>query len=771
MKPNRIRIRPLCVILFTLILALAFGCANKEEKKEKHQKRAKEYIEKQEYKKAVIELKNVIQLDPKDDAAYYELGETYLKLKQGREAIRSFVRAVSINPNNLKAQLKIGQFFFLGKRTEEAREKADLILEKSPDNIEALNLLSGIQIQEDDMDSAQKTLEKAVSIDPNHFDTHLSLARLLLLKADLNKSEKAYLKTISLNPESRIPYIELSRLYATMGQMNKAESALKKMIQASGARYQNLQVLARFYETTRKWGQAEKTYLESVNSAPEEDVEPLMNLGGYYTRRKLYDKALEAMQWAAAVKEDDSNILVSIAQLHLDFKQMKDAEATVDKILAKDRGHVSANLLKGRLYLLKKDFANALERFDLVVRERPRSDMAHYFRALCRLGKRERKLAQKDLLKAVELNPRLVDARLLLAEFYLRVRDQDHARQQIESALKHNPRSVRALMLQGNLKILERDAKGAEAAFKKAVELYPDYAPAYVRLGLIYSLTMRRRDALESLEKALQLNPLQFDALSLIASIQVREKKYDEAIQICEKQKQKIGQNPADRAFIEDLEGKIYLAKEDLAKARRHFEKAIEADPNRLSPYLALARIYVREEKLDGAISKLEAILSNNPNYLVGHMALGAIYDQEGDPEKAEAYYRRALDIKGDFGPAANNLAWNLAEKGGNIDEALGFAQIAKEQMPKSAAVMDTLGWIYYLKGIYLNAISELQDSVEIAPNNPVINYHLGLAYYKNKQPDAAREFLEKALEIDQNFKGAEGARSLLKGIKASASK
>jgi Tfp pilus assembly protein PilF len=88
--------------------------------------------------------------------------------------------------------------------------------------------------------------------------------------------------------------------------------------------------------------------------------------------------------------------------------------------------------------------------------------------------------------------------------------------------------------------------------------------------------------------------------------------------------------------------------------------------------------------------------------------------------------------------------------------------------MPKSAAVMDTLGWIYYLKGSYLNAISELQDSVGLDPDNSVINYHLGLAYYKNNKPDAAREFLEKALQIDPDFQGAEEAHSILEEIKAS---
>ncbi|MCD6298402.1 MAG: tetratricopeptide repeat protein, partial [Deltaproteobacteria bacterium] len=513
------------------------------------------------------------------------------------------------------------------------------------------------------------------------------------------------------------------------------------------------------------WAQAEKTYLKAVDSAPDEDVGALMNLGAYYDRRKSYDKALEAMNRALEIRKDDLNILVSMAQLHFDFRKMKEAEATIDKVLEKDKGHVGANFLKGRLYLIRRDFANALERFDLVVRERPRYAIAYYFKALSLVGKGEKKLAEQDLLKAVELNPRLLEARLILGESYLRQREKDLARQQIISALQLAPGNPRVLTLQGNLKILERDVEGAEAAYKKVIELAPDYAPGYVRLGLLYNLTKRQDEALRSFRKALELNPLQTDALGLIVATYLRDKKPDVALQTCEMQKQKTGENPSNLALIEFLEGNIFLSKKDLKKAQEHFEKAIEINPTIMASYVALARIYVQEKKIDQAVSQYEAVLKKQPKYLAGYMALGAIYEQKGDGQKAETYYRKALEVKKDFAPAANNLAWNLAQGGGNVDEALGFARIAKEKMPKSAAVMDTLGWIYYLKGSYLNAIAEFQDSLERDQGNPVINYHLGLAYFKNKQSDAAKEFLEKALKIDKNFKGAEDARRILKEI------
>ena len=107
-----------------------------------------------------------VQLDPEDDAAYLELGETYLKLKKGKEAARAFYRAIYINPDNLDAQLKYGQILLLRQETGEARKKAELFLEAAPDNIEALHLLAGVQIQEKDPDAALKTLEKAISIAP-----------------------------------------------------------------------------------------------------------------------------------------------------------------------------------------------------------------------------------------------------------------------------------------------------------------------------------------------------------------------------------------------------------------------------------------------------------------------------------------------------------------------------------------------------------------------------------------------------------------------------
>jgi tetratricopeptide (TPR) repeat protein len=143
-------------------------------------------------------------------------------------------------------------------------------------------------------------------------------------------------------------------------------------------------------------------------------------------------------------------------------------------------------------------------------------------------------------------------------------------------------------------------------------------------------------------------------------------------------------------------------------------------------------------------------------------MLLGTIFDSQKQYEKSKKHYRAALEINPEFAPAANNLAFRLAEEGQNLDEALGYAQMAKEKLPEDPNVMDTLGWVYFKKGLYDSAISEFSDSLQKIPDNAIVNYHLGMALYKKGDADNARSQLEKALSLSQNFDGAEEAKKVL---------
>jgi Flp pilus assembly protein TadD len=97
---------------------------------------------------------------------------------------------------------------------------------------------------------------------------------------------------------------------------------------------------------------------------------------------------------------------------------------------------------------------------------------------------------------------------------------------------------------------------------------------------------------------------------------------------------------------------------------------------------------------------------------------------------------------------------------------ALQLAQAATRRLPDNPAIQDTLGWIYYKKGLAALAVPAFQKSVELDPKNPIFHFHLGLAYLKAGDSPKARIALQQALALAPNFAGAVEAKQVLASLK-----
>jgi tetratricopeptide (TPR) repeat protein len=267
---------------------------------------------------------------------------------------------------------------------------------------------------------------------------------------------------------------------------------------------------------------------------------------------------------------------------------------------------------------------------------------------------------------------------------------------------------------------------------------------------------------MKSFEKALQLNPTQITALGLITDMLVREGRHDAAMAACEEQKRNVSENAVAMAEIEFIQGNISMAKGEQESAKAHFKMALELNSENLPAYMALARIYSLQKMPDEAVTQYLTVLEKDPKHLSATMALGMLYEQQKDLEKAEKYYRMALEIRKEYVPAANNLAFILADKGEKLTEAAVLAEFAKAKRPRDFVILDTLGWVYYQQGRYVAAVDELKEAVKLKPDYALANYHLGWAYYDLGEFTKAREFMRKALDIDPDFEGADQARSIV---------
>jgi tetratricopeptide (TPR) repeat protein len=306
----------------------------------------------------------------------------------------------------------------------------------------------------------------------------------------------------------------------------------------------------------------------------------------------------------------------------------------------------------------------------------------------------------------------------------------------------------------------------AETVYDALVRAEPNNPAGYFRMGSLQQARKQYDRALASYEQALALNPNLLDVFSSLIQVYVEQKKIDQAFERCDRQLRQVEGTPAAAGVVHNLKGGLYLSKGDAAAAEGSFRTAIQKNPNLLAPYYALAGIYLRDQKADQAIEQFKQLLSVNPKQAGPNMMIAVIYDSQKKFDLSEKHYRASLEADPTFAPAANNLAYILAEGERDLNEALKYAQVAKAALPEDASVADTLGWVYYKKGLYDSAIAEFKASLAKAPENPTVAYHLGLAYAKKGEPDKARTELERALQLSDKFDGAADAKKALAELK-----
>jgi Flp pilus assembly protein TadD len=329
--------------------------------------------------------------------------------------------------------------------------------------------------------------------------------------------------------------------------------------------------------------------------------------------------------------------------------------------------------------------------------------------------------------QALKQQPLSGPANTVMARAEIAAGQLAQAENRLTALSRTNPKSAEISSLFGDLYWARRDIPRARAAYTRALELESDLMSALT--GLIKADLVERRtpDAVARIERHASL---------------------------------------AGDASFQILAGTVYVAAGNGSKAEGAFRRAVEIDSSRAEAYGLLATLYGMLNRLDEAAREYEQVAQKGGTPAVSaYTMLGAIRAAQGRHADARQQYELALAIDPQAAVAANNLAWDYAERGGNLDLALKLAQTAKQELPDSAEVSDTLGWIYYKKGLATLAISSLSEGVGQDPQNAVIRYHLGLAYLANKQDREARQAFEQALKLDASFPGAEDAKKALASI------
>lgn len=239
---------------------------------------------------------------------------------------------------------------------------------------------------------------------------------------------------------------------------------------------------------------------------------------------------------------------------------------------------------------------------------------------------------------------------------------------------------------------------------------------------------------------ALHLNPRLDEARMVLASLLVRNERYEQAIAyfktIPEDSNLYVdAQRQAAALLVEQGEGGRAIA----------ILEQLYSEHDDINALITIGDIYRDNERYDQAIeayNRAEKAIGGKhiPEKYWGLLYVrGMAYERIGDLVKSERDLKAAIAYQPDHPYLLNYLGYSWADHGKNIPEAIAMLEKAAILQPDDGYISDSLGWALYRAQRYEEALPHLEKAVSLLPYDPEINDHLGDAYWQTGRLSEAR--------------------------------
>jgi tetratricopeptide (TPR) repeat protein len=460
---------------------------------------------------------------------------------------------------------------------------------------------------------------------------------------------------------------------------------------------------------------------------------------------KSYDEA--AIYARNAIDRDPRDVegRLLLAEIHTLGGNDDAAILEYEEILKIDPQLKRVALVLISVLIKKKQFQSALYHLDKIIEEDPSLVIAHYYRGriFLELGRYDE--AEEAYGEAIKLNETMEPALFDLGSLYQMEKAHEKAAAIYEKLLGFHPNN--ALVRERLIGIYYQMGKKSEAD-RHMEEIKKGSAPGDPRrqsLGLIYLQQGMLDESIEELELILSGWPEDDKTRFYLATAYEEKGETDKALE----QFRMINQESSYYTTAQIHIAYILNIQEKSDEAIEIVEQAIEDDPERVELYLLLSSFHESRKDYDNAMRALEAGLLKTGADGELHFRMGVILDKTGRKDESIAQMRKVVELEPNHADALNYIGYTFAEQGIRLDEAETLIKKALSIKPDSGYIVDSLGWVYYQKGLYAKALKTLQRAVTLTPNDPAIMDHLGDAFFKTEAYEKALQAYEKALTLD----------------------
>jgi len=191
-------------------------------------------------------------------------------------------------------------------------------------------------------------------------------------------------------------------------------------------------------------------------------------------------------------------------------------------------------------------------------------------------------------------------------------------------------------------------------------------------------------------------------------------------------------------------------------EAERHFQEALEIDPNYVEAHNNLGIALTKGGRIDEAIAHFQEAIEIDPAYAEVHANLGAALARRGRTKEAIPCYERALRLNPNLASAYNGLG-NALSGLGRADEGERCLRKALEIDPDYAEAHNNLGTILTRRDRAEEAAVEFRRAIELKPGFAEAHANLGLALRSLGRVDEAAVEFQRAIQLKPDFAEAHG--------------
>jgi tetratricopeptide (TPR) repeat protein len=721
--------------------------------------------------RAETEFKAALDLDPKSSETNAALGMFYWTRNQVKEAGQAFKTAADLAPPRSLRRIQYAEFLiktgegvaakslledinraapdylpsrvFLMKMAcaehpdEDCIARIQNILSQDPINYDALFMDGILNLRKGDAATAMREFEYLGNTYPQNPQVRYQLALANLLSAKsagatesrraVERAESLLGEAVKLNPSFEQAILLLAELKIRKGIFAAAVDLLAPLTKERPQIAQAHHLLATAYLAQQKGGDALAVYRQMTELFPKDPQPPflqgliLLAQGQQSDARKAFERSIEiGPDYLAAIEK--------LVDLDIADKQYVTALARVEKQIENNPNLAQLWGVKGKILFAQRDFTHA----------------------------------EADLLKAVELDPKLEAAYLLLAQIYVASNRQEEAIAKLNALVEKN-KAVPALMQLAQIQLQQKNFAAARDAYENLLSVAPSMPLALNNLAVLYSEHLGQVDkAYDLAKRAREAAPNEPRLADTLGWLLFKRGDYDNALRLLQESAGKL----PNVAEIQFHAGMAHYMMGEEGPARLALQKAVDAtadfpEKDEARQRLALLAIDVGAGSL-GVRTELENYLRKQPNDPAALMRLGEVQQRDRAVDQAAKTYEKVVAENPLHAPATRQLALLYGQLSTDSSKAYELVTKARQAYPGDPDIAKTLGILNYRRGYSARAAELLKEATAKRKDDPELLYYLGEAHRQLKQWDECKEVLQSALTLNLSPGLADDARRAL---------